>query len=151
MPVRRRIAASSSPVAQVDAVVIARHPHAAVIVFHGGQQLRQSHGRVGHVIAIVPAVQRRARTKDGKGDQRGAAVAQHQRGPVARMARSVVNDDGIAGQQRRVALNDLGHGGRAHFFLAVDQHLEMVGRRPPRGTQAVNGREQHHDGGLVIR
>ena len=63
-------AASSSPVAaricavgvgQLDAVVVARDAHAAVVVLHAGEQRRQAHRRIRRVVAVVAAVQRRPR------------------------------------------------------------------------------------------
>src|SRR5258706_10843821 len=131
-------------------VVVAGNGDAPLVVFHRGDKAGQADGGGRNVVAVVAAVQRPLRAVDGGRDARGAAIAEDEGRALARVARAVVDDNGVGGEQIAVRFYHRRNLGRALFLFAVEEHLHVDDRVEARFLQAVEGGEEHHDRPLVV-
>ena len=137
-------------VRKLDPFVIPGDGDSSLVILHRGDQARQAHGGVRHVVSVVAAVQRRARAEHRESDARVAAVAEHQSRPLARVARAVVDHYAVGAQELPIRLDHRRNRRRAFLLLAVEEHLDVDGWLEPGGLEGVERGEEHHDRSLVV-
>ena len=110
----------------------------------------QRHRRVRCPVAVVAAVEGAQRAVDRQleaGDTPGPVVDLH---PPGGMDGAVAEDPGVGFQQVEVLAQDLRQVGRALLLLPLQEQLEVYRGHDSRGPQGVQGREDRHDGRLVV-